>query len=72
MIFTTFAFLQIFNICNIRRIRDDLFYKADIFKRDSFNPKLIIVFILAGILQIIIVTFGSNPFSCYPLGLTTE
>jgi Ca2+ transporting ATPase len=68
VVFNTFVFYTLFNQINARILTDDL----NIFERIFQNTLFIVIVFIEGILQAIIITFGSRAFQCSNGGLTAR
>lgn len=60
-LFNTFVWMTIFNFLNARVLNDKINIMADIFS----NPLFSIIVAGIAVMQVLLITFGGIPFSCY-------
>lgn len=63
-LFNTFVWMTIFNFLNARLLND----KINIFKGIMSNPLFSLIVGCIAIMQVLLVTFGGTPFTCYYWG----
>ena len=73
MVFQTFVFLQVFNLINCRRIKDDgnfcFTLELNMFEGIHKNWIFIFIIILIVAVQFVLVEFGGKAVKCTPLSL---
>lgn len=60
-LFNTFVWMTIFNFLNARLLND----KINIFEGITRNPMFSVIVGAIAVMQVLLITFGGLPFSCY-------